>query len=43
MRTIVKDEKFAWKAVKSGMAQGSVVTPIMFIVYINDMLEGIDT
>ena len=30
MRTVVKDEKLKWREVKSGVPQGSVLTPIIF-------------
>ena len=42
MRTIIKDEKSEWCKVISRVPQGTVLAPVMFLVYINDMVDEVD-
>ncbi len=41
MRTTLRGQFSTWKEVTSGVPQGSVLAPIMFLVYINAIKDNI--
>ena len=43
MRTVIRNESSSWLEVKSGVPQGSVLGPIMFGIYVNDLVDGIES
>lgn len=40
---MVRDERSVWRTGKCGVAQGLVLTPIIFIICINDMQEKVSS
>lgn len=42
-RTVIRNERSKRKKAVSGMAQGSVLVPIMFLIHMNDRPEGVNS
>ena len=40
-RVILNGQSSSWEAIKSGVPQGSVFEPLLFLVYINDLSDGL--